>query len=63
VLRLKAFITESVEIYQKNLQLTAPEWKQLLELRDLLKKTFEISQKLQLDELTPGYFFQKWSGL
>jgi hypothetical protein len=63
VVELKTFVNESVEIYQKNLQLTTSQWKQAQELRDMLSKSFEVTKKLQLDDLTPGYFYRKWSGL
>lgn len=63
VLQVKAFINESVDIYQKNLQLTAPQWKQVQELRDMLKKSFNVTKMLQHEDLTPGYFYRKWSGL
>ncbi len=33
------------------------------ELKELLKKGFIVTKKLQLEDLTPGYFFRKWSGL
>ena len=63
VLELKAFVHESVEIYEKHLQLTAPQWRQAQDLKELLKKGFIVTKKLQLEDLTPGYFFRKWSGL
>jgi hypothetical protein len=45
------------------LQLSTAQWKQAQELRDMLKKSFEVTKKMQLDDLTPGYFFRKWTGL
>ncbi len=33
------------------------------ELRDLLRKAFEVTKKLQFADCTPGYFYKKWSGL
>jgi hypothetical protein len=63
VLELKGFVNESVEIFNKNLQLTAPQWRQAQELKDLLQKSYLVTKKLQLDDLTPGYFFRKWKGL
>jgi hypothetical protein len=63
VLELKAFVHESVEIYEKHLQLTAPQWRQAQDLKELLKKGYIVTKKLQLEDLTPGYFFRKWSGL
>jgi len=60
VLELKAFVHESVEIYEKHLQLTAPQWRQAQDLKFLLKKGYLVTKKLQL---TPGYFFRKWTGL
>ena len=32
-------------------------------LRDLLKKAFLITKEFQYDDLTPGRFYRKWSGL
>lgn len=63
VLLLKTFVNESVEIYQKGVQVSAPQWKQIQELRDMLKKSYEVTKKMQRDDLTPGYFYRKWSGL
>jgi hypothetical protein len=63
VLELKAFVHESVEIYEKHLQLTAPQWRQAQDLKFLLKKGYLVTKKLQLEDLTPGYFFRKWTGL
>jgi hypothetical protein len=64
VLELKTFVHESVEIFEKHLHLTAPQWRQAQELKDeIMKKGFIVTKKLQLEDLTPGYFFRKWSGL
>ena len=64
MLELKAFVHESVEIFEKHLHLTAPQWRQAQELKDeIMKKGFIVTKKLQLEDLTPGYFFRKWSGL
>jgi hypothetical protein len=63
VLELKTFVHESVEIFEKHLHLTAPQWRQAQELKDLMKKGSIVTKKLQLEDLTPGYFFRKWSGL
>jgi hypothetical protein len=63
VVELKTFINKSLEICQKNLQLNTSQWKQAQELRDMLRKCFEVTKKLQLNDLTPGYFYRKWSGL
>lgn len=63
VLLLKSFVNESVEIYQKGINITAPQWKQIQELRDMLKKSYEVTKKMQMEDLTPGYFYRKWSGL
>ena len=64
MLELKAFVHESVEIFEKHLHLTAPQWRQAQELKDeIMKKGFIVTKMLQLEDLTPGYFFRKWSGL
>ena len=64
MLELKTFVHESVEIFEKHLHLTAPQWRQAQELKDeIMKKGFIVTKKLQLEDLTPGYFFRKWSGL
>jgi hypothetical protein len=41
----------------------APQWRQAQELKELLKKGFIVTKKLQMEDLTPGYFFRKRSGL
>jgi len=63
VLDSKTFINDSLDIFKQGLQLTAPQWRQAQELRDMLKKSFTVTKKMQLDDLTPGYFYRKWSGL
>jgi len=63
VLEMKTFVNESEELYDKNVQLTAPQWRQAQELKDLLKKAYEVTKKLQYENLTTGYFYRKWSGL
>ena len=39
------------------------QWKQLKELKELLKKAYEVTIKIQYSDCTPGYFYRKWSGL
>lgn len=63
VLALKGFVNESDDLFQKGLHITPPQWKQMQELRDLLKKSYEVTKKMQSDDLTPGYFYRKWTGL
>ena len=29
----------------------------------MLEMSFEVSKKMQLEDLTPGYFFRKWTAL
>jgi len=45
---IKAFPKESVEVCEENLQLTAPQWKQVKELQDMLKKSYMVMKNLQL---------------
>ncbi len=47
----------------KNLFLTNAQWEQAEELRDILQRAIEVTKKLQFDDITPGYFYKKWSGL
>jgi hypothetical protein len=55
----KEFINESVKLHNRGVQLTAPQWRQAQELKNILQKSHLVSKKLQLHDLTPGYFFCK----
>ena len=59
LIELKSFI----EVGNTNLNLSIFEWEQAISLRDLLHKVLFITKSLQYENLTPGYFYRKWSGL
>jgi hypothetical protein len=61
--RLKSTIDELGEVGNRKLQLTTSQWVQTQELRDMLYKCYLVTKKFQLEDLTPGYFFRKWTGL
>ncbi len=50
-------------LYNRGVQLTAPQWRQVQELKDLLQKSYLVTKKLQLDDLSPGYFWCKMDRL
>jgi len=41
------------------IQLSAPQWRQAQELKNILQKSYLVTKKLQLHALTPDYFFSK----
>jgi len=63
VVELKKHIMELGDIGNVQLRLTTKQWEQAEELKNLLEKAFIVTKKLQLDDLTPGYFYRKWTGL
>jgi hypothetical protein len=63
LIEVKSSVQELAGIGNKNLFLTNAQWEQAEELRDILQKAFEVTKKLQFDNITPGYFYKKWSGL
>ena len=63
LIEVKSTVQELAAIGNKNLFLTNAQWEQAEELRDILQKAFEVTKKLQFDDITPGYFYKKWSGL
>jgi len=63
LIEVKSTVQELAAIGNKNLFLTNAQWEQAEELRDILQRAFEVTKKLQFDDITPGYFYKKWSGL
>jgi hypothetical protein len=63
MLRQRNTIDELGLVGNRKLQLTKSQWQQIQELRDMLYKCFLVTKKMQLEDLTPGYFFRKWTGL
>ena len=63
LIEVKSSVQELAGVGNKNLFLTNAQWEQAEELRDILQKAFEVTKKLQFDNITPGYFYKKWSGL
>ena len=63
VIELRPTIEEIADCGNQKLSLTAHQWEQDVELRDLLQKAFEVTKKVQYADCSPGYFYRKWSGL
>jgi hypothetical protein len=63
LIEVKSSVQELAGVGNKNLFLTNAQWEQAEELRDILQRAFEVTKKLQFDDITPGYFYKKWSGL
>lgn len=47
----------------EKVKMTPIQWVQLEGMRDILKKAYDTTLKLQFSDITPGYFYRKWSGL
>jgi len=61
---LRPIIDEYADCGRNNeLKLSEYQWKEASQLRDLLRKGFEVTKKLQYSTCTPGYFYRKWTGL
>jgi len=65
LVRLRQLKTAIVELADniKNLRLTSSQWKQIDELADTLAKCYDLTLKMQFEDLTLGYFYRKWTGL
>jgi hypothetical protein len=63
ILQLKRAIVELAGFGNKSLDMTNIQWQQTEELRDMLEMSFRVTKKMQLEDLTPGYFYRKWTGL
>ena len=63
LIELRSFIEEMADMGNENLNLSSFEWEHAISLRDLLMKAHLITKSLQFENLTPGYFYRKWSGL
>lgn len=63
IIRLKEVIKEMCDCGNDKLFLTESQWNEMIGLRDLLKKAYDITIRLQYSDVTPGYFFRKWTGL
>jgi hypothetical protein len=63
LIEVKSSVQELAGVGNKNMFLTNAQWEQAEELRDILQRAFEVTKKLQFDDITPGYFYKKWSGL
>ncbi|KAM5158321.1 LOW QUALITY PROTEIN: uncharacterized protein ACMZJ9_009610 [Mantella aurantiaca] len=60
LLELKDFIEE---MDNENLALTESQWTQTKELENLLSHPFNVTKRLQCDDLTPGKFLLEWKSL
>jgi hypothetical protein len=63
LVELRSTIQEIADCGNQVLAMTDAQWRQATELRDLLLKAYEVTKKLQYADITPGYFYRKWSGL
>ena len=63
IIRLRDAIKDMSDCGNRTLMLTDAQWDQIVNLRDLLKKAYDITVRLQYSDITPGYFFSKWSTL
>ena len=64
LIKLKPVILE-IEALGRNekLHMTTSQWNQAQELKDMLQKSYTITKKMQLENLTVGYFMRQWTGL
>jgi hypothetical protein len=46
-----------------DLMMTDAQWQQAVDLKNLLKKAFEATKRLQFADFTPGYLYRKRTGL
>ena len=63
VLELKPYIQEIGLLGNRECQMSDFEWRTLQELKDILNKPFVFTKKLQMEDLSGGYFFRKWKGI
>lgn len=63
ILQLKPAIVELAGFGNRDLELSNIQWQQAQELRDMLELSFKVTKKMQLEDLTTGYFFRKWTAL
>ena len=63
IIRLKEIIREMGTMGNEKLDITDHQWTQIVDLRDLLKKAYDVTIALQYADITPGKFFRKWTGL
>ncbi len=64
LVRLKPAIMQLSEFgTNEKLQMSSYQWAQAKELADMLEKSYIVSKKMQLEDLTAGYFLRQWTGL
>ena len=63
IIRLREAIKEMCDCGNDKLYLSEAQWNELIGLRDLLKRAYDLTIRLQYSDVTPGYFFRKWTGL
>ena len=63
LIRLKDVIKEIYDCGNQKLKVEPYQWTQMIGLRDLLKRAYDYTIKLQYSDITPGYFYRKWTGL
>ena len=63
IIRLREAIKEMCDCGNDKLYMAEAHWNEIIGLRDLLKRAYDITIRLQYSDVTPGYFFRKWTGL
>jgi hypothetical protein len=63
LIELRPTIEEMADCGNQLLFMSPQQWEQAIELRDLLRKAYDMTKKLQFADCTPGYFYRKWTGL
>ena len=49
-----------IDMANRDVTLSDAEWEKLEEVEDILKLPFEVTKKLQGEDLTPGMFLKEW---
>ena len=61
LIELKNTIEEMADCGNQELSMNQAQWQQTFDLRDLLQRAYEMTQKLQYSNCSPGYLYRKWS--
>ncbi|KAM9307836.1 uncharacterized protein PAF06_011978 [Gastrophryne carolinensis] len=60
LVELKSYL---IDMANPQLTLTETQWRQIKELEELLEHPFQVTKKLQAEDLTPGIFLKEWKNL
>lgn len=63
IIQLREAIKDMCDGGNDKLFVAEAHWNEIIGLRDLLKMAYDITIRLQYSDVTPGYFFRKWTGL